>query len=48
MSSIFIHPLKSLSEFISDNLLKNNREIIICECDYQLAGVAIIKNDNIE
>ena len=34
--------------FISDILLKNDREIIICECDYQLAGVAILKNDDIE
>ena len=32
--------------FISDILLKNDREIIICECDYQLAGVAILKNDD--
>lgn len=34
--------------FISDILLKNDREIIICECDYQLAGDAILKNDDIE
>lgn len=34
--------------FISDILLKNDREIIICECDYQLAGIAILKNDNVE
>lgn len=28
--------------------LKLDREIIICECDFQLAGVAILKNNGIE
>lgn len=34
--------------FISDFLLKSDREIIVCECDFQLAGIAILKKDNIE
>lgn len=34
--------------FISDGLLKKDREIIICEYNFQLVGISILKNDNIE
>ena len=40
---------KWISElFLSDGLLKADREIIICECNFQLAGIAILKNNDIE
>lgn len=34
--------------FEKDNSLKNNREIIICENQYQIAGIAILKADKDE
>nr|WP_317363438.1 GNAT family N-acetyltransferase [uncultured Blautia sp.] len=37
-----------LKLFQNGAVLKEGREIILCECDYQLAGIAILKNDGNE
>lgn len=37
-----------LELFQNGVLLKEGREILLCECDYQLAGIAILKNDRNE
>lgn len=34
--------------FLCNGVLKKDREIIICECAFELAGIAILKNDDIE
>lgn len=37
-----------LELFQNGVVLKEGREILLCECDYQLAGIAILKNDGNE
>lgn len=37
-----------LKLFQNGAVLKEGREILLCECDYQLAGIAILKNDGNE
>ncbi|MEE1443491.1 MAG: GNAT family N-acetyltransferase [Blautia sp.] len=37
-----------LELFQNGAVLKEGREILLCECDYQLAGIAILKNDGNE
>lgn len=37
-----------LELFQKGAVLKEGREILLCECDYQLAGIAILKNDGNE
>lgn len=37
-----------LKLFQNGVVLKEGREILLCECDYQLAGIAILKNDGNE